>query len=243
VVLKKERRALNNIFIKILQKLSFLCYSLAVVALINENPARERIVLLLKKKGPLSIEDLSGHMGITPMGIRQHLLSLERKGFVDYFAKRHGVGRPAFLYRLTEKADDFFPKAYHEFTLNALRDLERNEGRDKVEDLFRWRKERIIRERREALSNKKSLREKVYAIGDILESDGYLVELDEDDNSYILRQYNCPISKIASEFKEVCRYQLQIYRDLLRKDVMRPECISDGNPSCTYVISKTPLRV
>lgn len=214
-----------------------------MVTLINESPARERILLLLKKKGPLSIEGLSEHMGITPMGIRQHLLSLERKGFVDYFARRQGVGRPAFLYRLTEKADDLFQKAYHTFTLNALRDIEKNEGRTKVEDIFRWRKERILRDKREALADKKSLHDRVYALGDVLESDGYLIDLDEDESSYVLRQFNCPISRIASEFKEACKYQLQIYRDLLRKDVMRPECISEGNPSCTYVIPKAPLRV
>ncbi|MGB9716697.1 MAG: helix-turn-helix transcriptional regulator [Thermodesulfovibrionales bacterium] len=211
-----------------------------MVTLINENPAREKILLLLKKKGPLSIEELSIQMGITPMGIRQHLLSLERKGFVDYFAKRHGVGRPAFLYKLTEKADDLFQKAYHNFTLNALRDIEKNEGREKVDDIFRWRKERILRDKREALMDKKSLHEKVYTLGDILDSDGYLIDLFEDNNSYILKQYNCPIFKIASEFKEACKYQLQMFRELLSKDVVRSECISDGNPSCTYIIPKTP---
>jgi predicted ArsR family transcriptional regulator len=209
---------------------------------INENPARERILLLLKKQGPLSIENLSEHMGITPMGIRQHLLSLERKGFVDYYARRRGVGRPAFLYRLTEKADDLFQKTYHDFILNALRDIEKNDGRNKVEDVFRWRKERILRDNREALLDKKSLHDRVYALANVLESNGYLIDLDEDENNYILKQHNCTISKIASEFKEACKYQLQTYRDLLRKDVMRTECISEGNPSCTYVIPKTPLR-
>jgi predicted ArsR family transcriptional regulator len=210
-----------------------------VVTVINENPAREKILLLLKKKGPLSIEELSEHMGITPMGIRQHLLSLERKGFVDYFSRRQGVGRPAFLYRLTEKADNLFQKAYHNFTLNALRDIEKNEGRDKVDDIFRWRKERILKDKKDALYNKKTLRERVYALGDILDSDGYLIDLYEDDNSFILKQYNCPIFKVASEFKEACKYELQMYRELLRKDIIRSECISDGNSSCTYVIPKT----
>jgi predicted ArsR family transcriptional regulator len=223
-----------NIFVK--------CYSLSVVTFINENPTRERILFLLKKKGPLSIDDLSRQMGITPMGIRQHLISLERKGFVDYVARRYGVGRPAFLYKLTENADDLFPKAYHEFILSALKDLEKNGGQDKLEDIFKWRKERILKERKEALGDKKSLQDRVYALKDLLESDGYLVDLDMDDNNYILREFNCPIAKVASEFREACKYELQIYRELLRKDVMRQECMAEGSPSCTYVIPKTPIR-
>lgn len=214
----------------------------SVVVFVNENPTRERILFLLKKKGPLSIDDLSRQMGITPMGIRQHLISLERKGFVDYISRRYGVGRPAFLYKLTDKADDLFPKVYHKFILSTLKDLEKNEGRDKIEEVFKWRMERILKDKKEALADKKSLQDRVYALKDLLESDGYLVDIDMDDNNYILREFNCPIAKVALEFREACKYELQIYRELLRKDVMRQECMAEGSPSCTYVIPKTPVR-
>jgi predicted ArsR family transcriptional regulator len=216
--------------------------SWSVVTFVSENPTRERILFLLKKKGPLSIDDLSRQMGITPMGIRQHLISLERKGFVDYVARRYGVGRPAFLYKLTEKADDLFPKAYYKFMLTTLKELEKNEGRDKVDEIFRWHKEKILKERKDSLSDKKSLQDRVYALKDLLESDGYLVDLDMDDNNFILKEFNCPIAKVATEFREACKYELQIYRELLRKDITRQECIGEGSPSCTYVIPKTPLR-
>ena len=213
-----------------------------VVTFVSENPTREKILFLLKKKGPLSIDDLSRQMGITPMGIRQHLISLERKGFVDYIARRYGVGRPAFLYKLTEKADDLFPKTYHNFILSTLKEIEKNEGREKVEEIFRWRKEKFLKDRKEALSDKKGLQDRVYALKDMLEADGYLVDLDIDDNNFILKEFNCPIVKVASEFREACKYELQIYRELLRKDVTRQECMVEGSPSCTYVIPNTPLR-
>jgi len=210
---------------------------------INGNPTREGIILLLKKNGPLSIDDMSTQLGITPMGIRQHLLTLERRGLVDYFAKRHGVGRPAFLYRLTDKADELFPKTYHEFVVDSFREMEKSEGRNKIDDIFRWRKERVLREKKEALSDKKSLHDRVYALKDVLETDGYLIDVAEDENNYILKNFNCPIWRVASEFREVCKYELQMFRDLLRKDVMRPECLSEGNLTCTYLIPKAPLKV
>jgi predicted ArsR family transcriptional regulator len=213
-----------------------------VVTFVSENPTRERILFLLKKKGPLSIDDLSRQMGITPMGIRQHLISLERKGLVDYIARRYGVGRPAFLYKLTEKADDLFPKAYHKFILTTLKEMEKNEGREKIEEIFRWRKEKILRENKDALSEKKNLQDRVFALKDVLEADGYLVDLDMDDNNFILKEFNCPIARVASEYREACKYELQVYRELLRKEVTRQECIAEGSPSCTYVIPKTPLR-
>ena len=207
-------------------------------SLFNENPTREQIIFLLKKRGALSIDDLSKELKITSMGIRQHLLSLERKGLIDYVTKRQGIGRPAFLYKLTEKADDLFPKAYHTFIIKMLNDIERNEGRDKVDNIFKWRKNRLLKDTKDALSDKKTLRDKLQGLKYILDSEGYFVDLSEVDNYYSLKQFNCPIHKVASQFKEACRYELQLYKDLLGKEVNREQCISEGSPCCTYTVPK-----
>ncbi|MFA4918938.1 MAG: metalloregulator ArsR/SmtB family transcription factor [Thermodesulfovibrionales bacterium] len=210
-----------------------------MLAILNENPTREKIILLLKKRGPMAIDNLSIELGITSMGIRQHLLSLERRGLIEYLTKRQGIGRPAFLYKLTEKADELFPKEYDKFILNLFRDIEKNEGRDKIDEIFKWRKNRIIKEVRETLANKKTLQDRMYGLKDILEAEGYFAELTDMNNHFTLKLYNCPIFKLASEFKEVCRHDLQMFRELIGKELAREECIVDGDISCTYTITKT----
>ena len=140
---------------------------------LNENPTREKIILLLKKNGPMPIDDLSKELKITSMGIRQHLLSLERKGLIDYVTKKQGIGRPAFLYKLTDKADDLFPKAYHNFIIETFKDIEKNEGREKVDELFKWRRMRLIKDTKDIFADKKEFNEKVYGLKDMLESKGY----------------------------------------------------------------------
>jgi predicted ArsR family transcriptional regulator len=207
-------------------------------SILNENPTREKILMILKTRGPITIDDLSKELNITSMGIRQHLLSLERRGLIDYITKRQGIGRPAFLYKLTDKADNLFPKTYDKFIIDIFKDIEKYEGRNKIDDIFKWRKNRLFKEAKEALSEKKSLEDKVYELKDIFESRGYLVDLDETDNYYSLKQFNCPIYKVASEYKEACKYELQMYKDLLRKEVTRQQCIAEGNSSCTYNIPK-----
>jgi predicted ArsR family transcriptional regulator len=210
-----------------------------MLSILNENPTREKILMILKTRGPMPIDDLSKELNITSMGIRQHLLSLERRGLINYITKRQGIGRPAFLYKLTDKADNLFPKTYDKFIVDIFKDIEKNEGRNKVDDLFKWRKNRILKETREALSEKKSLEDRVYGLKDIFEARGYFVTLNETDNYYSLMQFNCPIYKVASEYKEACKYELQMYKDLLGKDVTRQQCMAEGNPSCTYNIPKT----
>jgi predicted ArsR family transcriptional regulator len=209
-----------------------------MLSVIYENPTRKKIMFLLKKRGALSIDDISKELNITSMGIRQHLLSLEKRDLIDYVAKRQGIGRPAFLYKLTDKADDLFPKEYREFVVTALKDIEKNEGRDKIDEIFKWRKNRLLKYMKDNLLAKKTFRDKVYGFKDILESKGYLVEFNVTNNHYTLKQFNCPIYKLAAEFKEACRYELQMYKDLLGRVVSREQCISDGDLSCTYIIPK-----
>lgn len=203
---------------------------------LDDNQTRRNIILLLRKSGGMSIEELSKKINITPMGIRQHLLSLENRGIVSYVTKKHGIGRPGFVYRLTEMADELFPKSYDSFAVGMLKDIEKYEGREKIDKIFRWRRERIFNLRKEALPAKAGMDDTMNGLKNMLESEGYLVELSRQNGNYHLMQYNCPINRIAAEFSSACAHELQLYRDLLRKDVSRTQSLSDGSASCLYVI-------
>jgi predicted transcriptional regulator len=74
----------------------------------EEYPTRKSILLFLKEKGPMTIDELSSKLNITRAAIRQHLLSLEKKGLINYIVERKNIGRPPFLYKLSEKAEDLF---------------------------------------------------------------------------------------------------------------------------------------
>lgn len=205
-------------------------------SLFEDNPTRKNIILLLRKSGGMSIEELSKIINITPMGIRQHLLALENKGFVAYTAKKHGIGRPGFIYRLTEMADELFPKSYDSFAIGILKDIEKHEGREKIDKIFKWRRERLFNLRKDALPPKADIEETLSGLKNLLESEGYLVELTRHNGSYHLTQYNCPINRVAVEFNAACAHELQLYRDLIRKDITRKHSLSDGSNSCLYLI-------
>lgn len=205
---------------------------------LHENPTREKIIYLLKKNGPVSIETLSHELNITSMGIRQHLLSLERKGYIDYVTKRQGIGRPAFVYRLTEKAQTLFPMAYDKFIIETFKEIEKNEGKEKIDELFNWHKTRFLNDLRESLPAKKSLRDKLSCLASILDAQGYLTELEDTNNHYNLKIFNCPIYRLSTEYRDACWYDLQMFRELIAKEVNREACIIDGDTSCTYTIPK-----
>jgi len=203
---------------------------------LDDNSTRNSIIQLLKKSGGLSIEELSKSIHITPMGIRQHLLSLEKKGVVTYVSKKHGIGRPGFVYKLTDKADTLFPKAYDKFAIEILNDIKKYEGPQKLDTIFRWRKDKQLKTFKDAFAGMETIDDSVKELKKMLEAEGQMVELTRSNGHYHLKQYNCPIYKVASEFKNICAYELQLYREVFGEGVTNEQNISDGSPSCFYKI-------
>ncbi len=204
--------------------------------LADENSTRKNIIFLLKKNGGMSIEELSKVIDITPMGIRQHLLALEKKSYVTYVTKKRGIGRPGFIYMLTEEADDLFPKSYDSFAIGILKDIRKYDGNEKVDKIFGWRKERLYTLMKGALAEKEKLDDILSAFKRILEAEGHLVEIGKHNGRYSLRQFHCPINKVAQEFADACKHELQLYRDLISKDITRERSIADGGTACVYTI-------
>jgi predicted ArsR family transcriptional regulator len=217
-------------------KIFCLCYFACMNILVNDNSTRKNIILQLKKNGGMSIEELSKVIDITPMGIRQHLLALEKRGIVHYIARKRGIGRPGFIYMLTEAANDLFPTSYDRFCLGVLRDIRMREGDEKIAKIFGWRRDRLYKAKKEFLAGKESLEDVMAALKQALEEEGHFVEVTRNNGHYQLKQYHCPIHKIAVEFREACAHELMLYRELVGKDVLREQSVSEGAASCLYLI-------
>src|SRR5690349_24672388 len=70
------------------------------------------IVRLLQKRGQASIKELELALGVTATAVREQLSHLMAEGVVDSARVRGEVGRPFYVYHLTDKAQEMLPKAY-----------------------------------------------------------------------------------------------------------------------------------
>src|SRR5215207_9099533 len=85
--------------------------------------SREEIVNLLRTRGGVNADDLASSLGVSKQCVRKHLDVLERDGYVQHIAERKERGRPAHVYRLTQKADALFPKRYDLFAKSVLQQI------------------------------------------------------------------------------------------------------------------------
>ncbi len=198
---------------------------------------RRQILTALKKQGSLSVDDLSRCLGITPMGIRQHLAVLERDNLVMISSVRRGMGRPSYLYRLTELAQEAFPKHYADFAIALLHDIGELDGRDKISLILQRRSEEMTRQWLPRMEGKK-VRERLLELYHIYEERGSMPEWEETADNYVFRVYNCGIQRVSREFPEICQYELRMISRLLDLEVERKSCMSKGDDVCFYLIKR-----
>lgn len=198
---------------------------------------RRDILTTLKTDGGMTADELSDVLGITAMGVRRHLMTLERDGLVKYTPVQRGVGRPSYVYSLTELADDLFPKNYHQFANQLLDIIADMDGEGKVEQLFANRMERLRKAYAPQLVNK-DLPQQLEELTRIQNANGYLAEWEQvDDETFVFVEHNCAIAQVAHACQFACDYELQLYDTLLNADeITRENHMASGQTSCRYRI-------
>lgn len=198
---------------------------------------RRTILTTLKQRGGQTAQELAQVLGITTMGVRRHLITLEKDGLVRYQTAQHGVGRPSYVYSLTEAADELFPKNYPQLTNEILDIIAGLDGREKVELIFAKRAERLAARHGPRLAGL-SLAEQVSEVARIQNENGYLVEWEQlDESTFLLWEHNCTIGQVADRWPEACRYELALFQELLNGEVVREEHWAGGDQGCCYLIT------
>ncbi len=182
--------------------------------LASVSAAGREVLLALKKRGEARAEEIAEEIGITASGVRQHLSPLRAEGLVTYRKIHAGPGRPKFAYRLTDLAEDLFPKTYHELTNELLEHIE-EEDPELLVRIFERRRQRHLKAARKRLAGK-SLDEKVAMLVRILDEDGYLADSErQPDGTYLINLHNCAIWRVAVRYGLACSTELEFLREAL----------------------------
>ncbi len=198
--------------------------------------SRRQIIRLLKRRGPLPVEEIAEHLDVTVSGARQHLSSLERDGVVTYQRIRQGPGRPRHLYELTERGDALFPRRYAEL-LNELLGYVRETDPALVERVFSRRAQRRADGIRDRVQGD-TLEHRVRAVTAVLEEEGYYPEMEAlEGGAFRIAVRNCPMRALGERYASACSGEVLLLRKLLPgTEVRRTSHILNGQPFCAYEI-------
>ena len=207
------------------------------------NETRRRILDLIKRKGPQDASALAGPLGISPMGVRQHLYVLEREGLVSFEERSGGVGRPAKLWRLSADGERLFPDAHAQLLEEVLAAGRKALGPEEVGRLLDERTRAQRNEYRRRIPPTPDPGVRLEALARIRREEGYMAESKKNpDGSYSLVENHCSILRAAEACAELCDCELDLFRSLLGDgfEVEREEHIATGDRRCAYRIRPAP---
>ena len=212
--------------------------------LIAAERTADRLLMLLKTRGGQTTRALATALDISVPGVQQHLARLEADGLVRSSQSAGGVGRPALLWALTERASSRFPDTHAELTVTLIESIRRSLGDDALEAVIAAR-EASSRERYRAhIGDARTLKTRVKRLAEMRSEEGYMAEVERaPGGAWVLSENHCPICAAAQTCQGFCRHELDLFRDVLGPgaDVERIEYLLDGGRRCAYRV--TPRRV
>jgi len=200
--------------------------------------AKKEILDLVKRTGILSINEATRQIGLSKTTLREHLLQLERDGYIRRTYERTGPGRPSLKYQLTRHGHSLYPSGESDLIRSLLKHLKEKDQESLIETFFEqfWEKrlQSAIRLMNEA--NERSC-SRTDALIQMLEEEGFMPEYEQISNDeIIIRACNCPYQKVIRETQLPCKMEAAFYERLFDADVQRTTYIADGDFSCTYCI-------
>lgn len=196
---------------------------------------REKIMRNLLAFPDSTINDLAEAVGINGISIRHHLTALEAEGLITSSEERHGVGRPRFIYQLSESGVESFPTSYLKFTKRLLASLKNKFSTDEIKTILNDIGSSIAASYEDELEGK-SFGERITMLPRILTKEGFMVQMEEQDGEYLLKSFSCPYHKIGLDHPEICLMDRQLITQLISNPVRVEKCIFSGDDHCSYRI-------
>lgn len=196
---------------------------------------RGQIVTILRGS-PATVEELATKLELTDNAVRAHLSTLERDGLVRQSGIRRGARKPHFTYTLTEEADRLFPKAYDALLNQLITVLKTRLSPAEIEDVLREVGRAIAADTRNG--HDATLRSRVQKALTVLEAIGGSAEIEEHDDTIVIRGNGCPLAAAVSVHPEVCRLAETLVGEIVKAPVVE-KCDRESRPQCRFEIDAT----
>lgn len=199
----------------------------------------DRLLVLLKTRGPQTAALLAAELGITNEGTRLQLQKLAEEELVSATANSKGVGRPVQVWSLTATGNARFPDTHATLTLELMQTIRNELGQQALDQIITARESKQLEKYRQILDDITDLEEKIARFAAIRTEEGYLAEWRKDETGFTFIENHCPICSAAIQCENICKSEMKTFSTILGENVQvsRTDHIVKGARSCVYRIA------
>lgn len=211
---------------------------------------KQQILTLLKRAGGATIEEAAGSLSVASMTARQHLVGLERDGLVQAEKVKRATGRPHYVYRLTAKGEEMFPRRY-DILAQLLLDEVASLSPEEISGLVAAEKQSLLicrvadrlAERHRPSLEGRPLAERVAAATAVLHTVGGFAEWCPSEAGFEIRDYNCVFARLRLETEAGCEWHVRLLGGLLGESVRHEVAVGGCVECCRYLVYPDPEAV
>ena len=190
---------------------------------------------LLGARGEATVGEISRELGLNQANIRRHLEVMRAEGLVDVRIQRQEIGRPSYVYRLTERAEELSGH-YPRLVTRMVRQLAaKDTGPALLDELFEGVANDIAGAYRSSVTGS-TVQERVAQTSAALKDEGIVDHWRKDDDGFHLMNTACPYRKAAEASQAPCHADHRTVELLIGAPVEQVSRMVEGHVMCEYVV-------
>ena len=205
---------------------------------------KEQVLHLLQTTGGATVAALAEALDVGQASVRRHLDHLRAERLADVRLERHGVGRPAYLFFATEKAEERSPAGYARLFSRlyaGLRSLDESQvrgrgGEELLRSAFDAAAQQVADEHQREVPAT-SLERRVSQTRQALEREGIVDGWAKREDGYHLTNSVCPYRQAALASTGPCELDRRTIELLVAAPVRQISRIADGDHACEYIVA------
>ncbi len=201
----------------------------------QQQTPRMTLMRLLQKRGQATIKEMEIALGVTATAVREQLAHLMAEGVVGAVRVRGDIGRPFYAYRLTDKAQELFPKDYGTLARLLLEEALALFGPDAYAELLERVGSRLAEDYAGDVPGH-GLEDKLYGLSSLLVERGFESEVTRTAEGFVLHATTCPYFAVVKDHREICDMEQDMMSKLLDADVQLGPCMLEGHSACQFSV-------
>ena len=204
---------------------------------------RARIVELLRADGGATVDGITHALALAPATVRRHLDVLLRDGLVEMRSERVPLGRPHYVFQLTETGQEALPRHQMHLVVALLQavlaltpeDTRDRTGREVAALVFDRLVEHLVAGCRSVVTAP-NLDRRVEQALEVLSDAGLEFDLAPSDEGFVVQGGNCLCTRLLPGLGD-CGHELDVLVGLLGASVERLHGPESPNSS-VYLVRK-----
>jgi DeoR family suf operon transcriptional repressor len=206
----------------------------------GKHSTRDIILQTLKVSNRAKVEDLADAANVSPVTVRHHLNALQADNLIEVSSVRRKVGRPYYVYSLSEKGHELFPRKYIRLTNRLLDEMKASLSDELIGDLFNGIVENIVEQHRSKFEDL-DFEERLAYLVDLLAEEGFMAKWERANGKYKITEFSCPYYSVVDHHSELCALDKELIVNVMQTPIEQHSCMVNGDTCCEFTFSTSGI--